>query len=127
MLVIRLFRIGKRNQPSFKVVVTDKRKAARRGRFVEELGFCNPLKKEKALKVERIKHWLSVGAQPSATIYNLLVAEKILEGKKIPRHKKAKKKEGKPTEVVSAFAPASAEGKAEKKITEPQEKKEEKK
>jgi len=48
---------------------------------VEVLGFLNPLTKEKQLKTERIKYWLSVGAQPSDTIHNLLVSEKIIEGK----------------------------------------------
>ncbi|MBZ9578596.1 30S ribosomal protein S16 [Patescibacteria group bacterium] len=91
MLVIRFLRVGKKNQPSFKIVVTDKRRPPRSGRFVEEVGFYNPLTKEKVLKKERIKYWISVGAKPSNTVYNLLVKEKILEGKKIPVHKKAKK------------------------------------
>lgn len=101
MLVIRLFRVGKKKQPFFKIVVTDKRNAPHGGRFVEEVGFLNPVTKEKALKVERIKHWLCKGAQPSATVYNLLIKEKILEGKKIPKHAKAKKKEEKPAETKS--------------------------
>lgn len=91
MLVIRLFRVGKKNQPSFKIVVTDKKKASRRGRFVEEVGFYNPLTKEKVLRNERIKYWLSVGAKPSDTIHNLLISEKIIEGEKIDVHKKTKK------------------------------------
>jgi len=92
MLVIRFLRVGKKNQPSFKIVVTDKRRPPRSGRFVEEVGFYNPLTKEKVLRKERIKHWLSVGAKPSNTVYNLLVKEKILEGEKIPVHKKPKEK-----------------------------------
>lgn len=103
MLVIRLFRVGKKNQPSFKIVVTDKRKPPRAGRFIEEVGFWNSLTKEKVLKKERILYWLSVGAKPSPTVYNLLVSEKIVEGKKIPVHKKPKKKE-----AVSAPAGATA-------------------
>ena len=95
MLVIRLFRTGKKNQPFFKIVVTDKRKPPRGGRFVEEVGFYNPLKKEKALKAERIKYWISVGAKPSPTIFNLLVSEKIVEGKKIPSKRKQKRKKEK--------------------------------
>lgn len=95
MLVIRLFRVGKKNQPSFKIVVTDKRKPPRSGKFVEEVGFFNPLKKEKFLKPERIRYWLGVGAKPSPTVYNLLISEKIIEGKKIPKHKKPEKKEEK--------------------------------
>lgn len=116
MLVIRLFRVSKRNQPLFKIVVTDKRKPPRGGRFVEEVGFLNPLKRENVLKQERIKYWLSVGAKPSDTIYNLLISEKIIEGKKIPVHKKSKKKEEekkapeapkaeKPTEAPKAETP----------------------
>ncbi|MDO8435971.1 MAG: 30S ribosomal protein S16 [bacterium] len=94
MLVIRFFRVGKKNQPHFKIVVTEKSKPPRAGRFVEEVGFYNPIKKEKGLKSDRIKYWLSVGAKPSATVYNLLITEKIIEGKKIPKHKKIKVVEG---------------------------------
>ena len=95
MLVIRLFRIGKKNQPFFKIIVTDKKNPVRGGRFVEELGFYNPLKKEKKLKTERIKYWLSVGAKPSATVQNLLIDEKVMEGKKVSLVVKKRKKEGK--------------------------------
>ena len=92
-MVIRLFRVGKKNQPSFKIVITDKRKSSTKGRFVEEVGFWNPLTKEKVLKIDRVKYWLSVGAKPSPTVFNLLISEKIIEGKKIDVHKKAKIKE----------------------------------
>jgi len=91
MLVIRLLRTGKKNQPSFKIVVTDKKNPPRGGRFVEEVGSYNPIIKAKVLKKERIQYWLSQGAQPSDTVHNLLVKEGILEGKKIPVHKKSKK------------------------------------
>lgn len=95
MLRIRFFRVGKKNQPFFKIVVTDKRKPPRAGRFIEQVGFYNPLaNKEKNLKAERIKYWLSVGAKPSATVYNLLISEKIIDGKKIIKHKKSKKQTG---------------------------------
>lgn len=103
MLVIRLFRVGKKNQPFFKVVITDKRSKPKAGRFVEEVGFYNPLTKEKNLKTERIRYWLAKGAKPSETIYNLLVSEKIVEGKKIPLHKKSKK-------PVEAVPPTSTQG-----------------
>lgn len=93
MLVIRLFRRGKRNQPFFKIIVTDKRNAPKGGRFIEEVGFWNPLTKENNLKTERIKYWLSKGAKPSSAVHNLLIKKGIIEGKKIPVHKKSKKKE----------------------------------
>jgi len=127
MLVIRFLRVGKKNQPFFKIVVTDKRRSTRAGRFVEEVGFWNPLKKEKALKPERIKYWLSVGAKPSDTVYNLLVSEKIIEGKKIPKHKKPKAKAEKPVEEKPAEEkPAPEEKPVPEKPTEKKPKKEEK-
>ena len=77
MLVIRLFRVGKRNRPSFRIVVTDKKNPPSAGRFLEILGFYNPLAKDKKINAERVKYWISVGAKPSPTINNLLVSEKI--------------------------------------------------
>lgn len=97
MLTIRLLRQGKRNQPFFKIVVVDKRNAPKSGKFIEEVGFYNPITKEKRLKVERIKYWLSKGVKTSDTVHNLLVKEGIIKGKKIPVHsfKKSKKEENK--------------------------------
>lgn len=91
MLRIRLFRIGKKNQPFFRIVVIEKKSPPRGGRPLEILGFLNPLTKEKNIKKERINYWLSVGAQPSNTVYNILASEGILTGKKKPVHKKSKK------------------------------------
>ena len=105
MLRIRLFRVGKKNQPFFKIVVIDKRQPPRSGQFIEQVGFYNPLKKEKNLNKERIQYWLSVGAQPSVTIHNLLVSEGILDSKKIPKHSKKKGKE-KTEEKVSTGTPS---------------------
>ncbi|MBZ1348573.1 MAG: 30S ribosomal protein S16 [Candidatus Nealsonbacteria bacterium] len=113
MLRIRLFRVGKKNQPFFKIVVTDKRKPPRAGRFVEQVGFYNPLSKEKNLKAERIRYWLSIGAKPSATVHNLLISENIIEGKKIGVHKKPKKQEKPfpaPADSASVDNVASMEG-----------------
>lgn len=108
MLVIRLFRTGKKNQPSFKIVITDKRKSSKGRGFIEDVGFYNPLTKQKNLKTDRIKYWVSIGAQPSDTVYNLLIKEKIIEGKKIPVHKKAKK-EAKKNQETSAVESVTAE------------------
>ncbi len=93
MLTIRLHRIGKTNQPSYKIVVVDKKKSAAAGSFVEDVGFLNRAAKVKKMNAERLKYWLSKGAQPSPTVHNLLVAENIAEGKKIAVHAKPKKKE----------------------------------
>jgi small subunit ribosomal protein S16 len=91
MLKIRFLRTGKKNQPTFKIVVINSRRGPKSGRFVEEVGFFNPRTKEKILRKERIKYWLKIGAKTSPRVFNLLVSEKIIEGKKIALHKKAKK------------------------------------
>jgi small subunit ribosomal protein S16 len=98
MLVIRLRRIGKKNQPSFKIVVVEKRSPPTGGRIIDEVGFYNPLTKEVVLRKEKIQDWLSKGVKPSETVYNLLVKNKIIEGKLIPKHKKPKIKEEKSKE-----------------------------
>jgi len=78
LLAIRLARIGKKKNPSYRVVVLDKRKP-RNGRTVEVVGLYDPLKKPALveLKVERVKYWLSCGAQPSDTVRSFLTAQKI--------------------------------------------------
>jgi small subunit ribosomal protein S16 len=100
MLVIRFFRVGRKNQPAFKIVVTDKSRPPRSGRFVEEVGFYDPLTKERVLKTERLKYWLAQGAKASDTLHNLLVKEKIIDSAKKPI-KISKKKETEKTEERS--------------------------
>lgn len=107
MLTIRLTRKGKKNQPFFRVVVIDKRRSSKGGRAVEVLGYVDPLTKRKSLKKERVLYWISKGAQPSPTMHNLLVAEKIIEGKKINVTKKSKKTPAvAPTETPKEEKPA---------------------
>ena len=83
MLMIRLQRFGRKNDPNFRVVLTDKRNATKSGKFLEILGFKNPKTKQKKLEAERIKYWIGSGAKVSPTVHNLLISEKIIEGKKI--------------------------------------------
>ena len=108
MLVIRLTRIGKKNQPSFRLVVVDKRVSASAGKAAEILGTYNPLTKAKTFKKERILYWISKGAQPSASVTNLLINEKILEGKKVANHNKKKGGET-PAPAATPAAPAAPE------------------
>ena len=82
MLKMRLQRTGRKNNPSYRVIVTDSRNAAKRGRSVDLLGSYDPLKGRFQINAEKAKLWLSRGVQPSDTIYNFLVSEKIIEGKK---------------------------------------------
>lgn len=83
MLKIRLQRVGRKNDPSFRVVVTESTRGPKSGRMVEALGFHNPREKGSTHFVsERILHWISQGAQVSTTVHNLLVDQKILNAKK---------------------------------------------
>jgi small subunit ribosomal protein S16 len=75
MVKIRLARFGKKKQPIYRIVAADIR-ARRDGRFLERLGWYNPRAKEDEtkleLKIDRIQHWLSVGAKPTNTVANLI-------------------------------------------------------
>jgi small subunit ribosomal protein S16 len=83
MLRIRLSRVGKKNTPIYKVVVAEKSRPVK-GKFIESLGVYNPGNKDQSLNAERIKYWISVGAQPSQTVHNLLIRQNIIEATKIP-------------------------------------------
>ena len=73
MLTIRLRRMGNRNRPFYRVVVSDSRKAPTAS-AVEEVGWYNPISDPPEMKIdaERVAHWVGVGAQPSATVLKLL-------------------------------------------------------
>ena len=83
MLKIRLQRVGRKNDPSFRVVLTDSKNATRSNKFHEILGSYDSRKGEPVISAERVKYWMSVGAKPSGTVHNLLVGKKIIEGKKL--------------------------------------------
>ena len=113
MLKLRLSMGGTKKRPVYKIVVADSR-FARDGRFIEKLGFFNPLlpkeKKERIkLESERVKHWLSKGARPTVRVSRILGEVNIMPmpkpgnnpHKAIP--KKDRKKDGK--EDVKTAAP----------------------
>ncbi len=84
MLKIRLLRVGRKHEPTFRLVLTDSKNAARSGKSLEVLGNYDSRKGEaSAFKTDRITHWLSVGAQASGTVHNLLVSKKIINAKKV--------------------------------------------
>lgn len=87
MLSIRLSRIGKKKMPSYRLLVTEKTRDPW-GTYLEILGKLDPLAKPKKVEfdVERIKYWMSKGAQPTATVRNLLIDMKVLEGDKAKAH-----------------------------------------
>lgn len=80
MLKIRLRRTGQKHQPSYRVVVADK-DSPRDGRFVEILGHYNPRTEPVTFEVkeDRVRHWVSVGAQPTETVHRLLHQRGLIE------------------------------------------------
>jgi small subunit ribosomal protein S16 len=100
MLAIRLQRIGKKKQPTYRLVVSEKSKDLY-GDHLEILGHYNPVAKPKVvnIKAERIKHWLAVGAQASATVHNLLVSQGVISSRKVAAWRPKKKKADKSAEV----------------------------
>ncbi len=91
MLAIKLQRVGKKKQSSFRIVVAEKR--SKLTKVVEDLGFFNPHTDKFEVNKERTLYWLKIGAKPTDTVFNLLVKAAILKGPKKPVHKKAKKQE----------------------------------
>ena len=124
MIKIRLSRGGTKKRPVYKVVIADSRRA-RDGRFIEKVGFFNPLlpkdKKERVgLEAERIKYWLGQGAQPTTRVARILGENGIIAmpangsnpNKAIP--KKERKKEGdEAAPAPAAEAPKEEAPKAE--------------
>jgi small subunit ribosomal protein S16 len=82
MLKIRLQRTGRKNDPAFRVLLTDSKNSAKSGKFLEILGSYNVKTGEVLFKAERISHWIKNGAQVSDTVHNFLVSQKLIEGKK---------------------------------------------
>ncbi len=101
MLAIRLQRVGRKNDPSFRVIVTDSKWKPKTGKFLEILGSYDARKGEPVINADRTKHWLSVGAQASGTVHNILVDLKLVEGKKVNVL-------GKKTPIVKEEAPVAA-------------------
>ena len=123
MLKLRLSRGGTKKRPVYKVVVADSR-FARDGRFIEKVGFFNPLlprdKKERVgLEAERIKYWLGQGAQPTTRVARILGENELMSMpvngnnplKAVP--KKERKKEGEEAAAPKEAAPKAEAPKAE--------------
>ena len=114
MLKIRMQRTGRINSPSYRIVVVEHTASPKAGKFVDKVGTYDPKSKQRVLDTERIKHWISVGAQPSATVHNMLVSLGVIDTKKInvlPKYKA-------PAEAAAAEKEAEAQKEAEHKAKE---------
>ena len=105
MLAIRLQRVGKKNQASFRVVLQE-HSWAPKGKAKEILGFYNPVTKAKAFQKERINYWFTKGAKASPTVHNILVDEGLVEGPKVKAWQPKKKTVSASGEQQTANAPA---------------------
>ena len=115
MLAIRLKRVGRKNDPSFRIIVQDHRRSPKKTRGVAEfVGNYDARKGTPVINGERVKYWISQGAQPSATVHNLLVGAKIITGKKVnAMNKKTKVVKEAPKVEEKKPAPVAEEKKEE--------------
>ena len=115
--MIRFQRIGRTNDPAFRIVCIEKERAAKAGNIVELLGTYNPRSKALTLNEEQVKHWISKGAQPTGSIHNLLITRGVITGKKVNVLSKKTPQKKEEEAVVPAAAPA-AETPAETPVAE---------
>jgi len=117
--MIRLSRVGKKKQPTFRIIISEKQKDPW-GKYLELLGNYDPHTKTINLKIDRIKYWLAKGAQVSNTVHNLLLKEGIIEGAKkksvVISKKRVAKKENKVKEEADKKEKAATETKIEKPV-----------
>jgi small subunit ribosomal protein S16 len=111
MLTIKLAQKGKTNKKMFRLIISEKGRDPY-GDVLEILGSYNPHSKELAAKNDRILYWLSKGAQMTATVNNLLVDKKVIEGKKA-----VASKAGQPSAKRQAQIKAKSDKKASREAT----------
>lgn len=110
MVRIRMKRMGRTHRPFFRINAVDQR-SPRDGRIIEELGWYDPMQpdvtKAISLKEDRIKHWISVGAQPSQTVGDMLAKRGLINAEKwvADRERRVKRK-------IEAMAKAKADAAA---------------
>jgi len=98
--MIRFQRIGRKNDPAFRMVVLPKASGPKAGSYVDLVGTYNPKTKAMTVQGERIKEWMTKGAQVSPSLMNLLISKGILEGTKFASVSKKNLEKNKPAEVI---------------------------
>jgi small subunit ribosomal protein S16 len=112
MLAIKFSRKGTKKKPVYRVIVTEKARDPW-GKYLENLGIYNPHTKVAQLKADRIQYWISQGAQPTATVNNLLITQGVTKGEKV---RASKSKPGKKKAAVIAQQKAEADAKRKAEI-----------
>lgn len=117
MVRIRMTRTGRKNRPFYRIQVLDKRER-RDGAFIEQIGWYDPIAKDpaKQLKIDeaRAKHWLSVGAQPSDTVRDMLAKRSLLPSGPWEAERSRQRKVVEAQKAAAAAAPAEGKKDAPK-------------
>lgn len=98
MLMMRLQRIGRTNEPHFRVVIVDKKHSPKSGKFIDIVGSYNPKSGAIEVKADLVKEWIGKGVKLSDTVHNFLISKGVIEGKKIsslPKKTSVKRKAAK--------------------------------
>ena len=117
MLAIRFERVGRKNKAQFRIVLQE-HTVAPGGRHIAVLGSYDPHQKKAVLKADKIKELITKGAQVSDSVYNLLVKEGAIEGKKRAIKMEKPKVKEVPVEPAKAEEPKTEESKPEEPKTE---------
>ena len=118
MVRIRLTRVGRIHQPSYRIAVTPQREK-RDSKSIELLGHYSPMTKELVINKERAAYWLSVGAQPSDTVKRLFIKDGILKADKKDKKTFSKKAGKQSVERAEQKKAKLEEAKKPKKVEEP--------
>ncbi len=97
MLKLKLQRVGRKHDPSYRVVVTEHTTGPKSNKHVEIVGHYDTIRKTTVLKDDRIKYWLEKGVQPTDTVHNILVTNGIIKADKknvLPKKSPIVKEEG---------------------------------
>lgn len=121
---MRLQRVGRKNDASFRIVVTDKRTGVKSDKHVDRLGSYNPKLNHVQIDADKAREWLQKGVQASDTMHNLLVSQNVIQGKKrnvLPKKSPIIDEEAikRAEEEAKAKAEAEAKAKAEAAAQEP--------
>jgi len=103
MVKIRMARVGKKKQPTYRFVVSDSQKDLY-GKYLEVVGHYNPFTKVCEVKKDRILYWIGKGAQCSPTVHNFFVDQNVITAKKV-KASGGKKKKGEETPTAKPATP----------------------
>lgn len=110
---MRLQRIGRKNSPSYRVVVVDSRQGVGSGTFIDQLGAYDPKAGVYTVDGEKAKKWLANGVQASPTVHNMLVSKGVINAPKITVQKPKKEEPVVEAPVAEEAAPEVTEAPAE--------------